>query len=457
MALYDNKHWLLSHIRHSFIFSDESGFSEMVMMDEDLRVPSMKAYPDLDQDEEDEDGDAPRSLDVNCELDFGAHRRRVNTAQKLEKMDLERKRIAKMTSIKWEDPMPSVAEVPSNAFERKVVDNAKKEKVKRTSTLSAQLKDCPVLLKNPFFDYSKFDGNAQVGVPVKRYIIFLTMLPERERNYPLHVTIVNTAKVKELVGLVLWKCSEERNAQLEDESAYALHIAEDDGEVDWDFPCLDEKEVVSKFGFNYLALVQKTEVHKSRAQTMSMPLSSLGWSALAERDEKEIEGAEESALQQQAMKEAEMRMKGHMTAMEAPLYQSFQVYIMNRVRVRSAVHLGISGEKIEIDPVVQHKATSQLWGKRKAATYDITRIAACELVNQRSSKSHFRLVHQSLTEDPTTTFKTLEFEAENFVAQEIVQKINHILELRATPVWKEYLVTKERKSTRRRSFSFSLK
>jgi hypothetical protein len=112
-----------------------------------------------------------------------------------------------------------------------------------------------------------------------------------------------------------------------------------------------------------------------------------------------------------AQREAEQRMRGHMTAMEAPLYQSFQVYILNRVRVRSCINLGriwlfqthilfkiqilgISGEKIEIDPVAQHKTTSQLWGKKKAATYDITRIAACEITHQRTNKSSFRLVHQ---------------------------------------------------------------
>jgi hypothetical protein len=37
---------------------------------------------------------------------------------------------------------------------------------------------------------------------------------------------------------------------------YGLYIAEDDGEVDWDFPCLDPHETVGKFGFNYLALVE---------------------------------------------------------------------------------------------------------------------------------------------------------------------------------------------------------
>ena len=31
MALYDNPLWLLSHIRHSFVVSDDTGNSELVM------------------------------------------------------------------------------------------------------------------------------------------------------------------------------------------------------------------------------------------------------------------------------------------------------------------------------------------------------------------------------------------------------------------------------------------
>ena len=38
---------------------------------------------------------------------------------------------------------------------------------------------------------------------------------------------------------------------------YCLMIAEEDGEVDMDFPALDSKEAMSKFGFNTLALVEK--------------------------------------------------------------------------------------------------------------------------------------------------------------------------------------------------------
>lgn len=40
-------------------------------------------------------------------------------------------------------------------------------------------------------------------------------------------------------------------------NAYCLHIAEDDGEVDTDFPPLDSNEPIHKFGFSTLALVEK--------------------------------------------------------------------------------------------------------------------------------------------------------------------------------------------------------
>lgn len=43
-------------------------------------------------------------------------------------------------------------------------------------------------------------------------------------------------------------------------SNYGLYIAEEDGEVDWDFPCLDPKETVAKFGFSCLALVERKNV-----------------------------------------------------------------------------------------------------------------------------------------------------------------------------------------------------
>jgi len=36
MAMIDNPKWLLSHVRHAFITSDDTGMCEMCMQDSDL-------------------------------------------------------------------------------------------------------------------------------------------------------------------------------------------------------------------------------------------------------------------------------------------------------------------------------------------------------------------------------------------------------------------------------------
>ncbi len=35
MALFDDKWWLLSHIQHSFVLSDETGMAELALTDKD--------------------------------------------------------------------------------------------------------------------------------------------------------------------------------------------------------------------------------------------------------------------------------------------------------------------------------------------------------------------------------------------------------------------------------------
>ncbi|XP_077869840.1 target of rapamycin complex 2 subunit MAPKAP1-like, partial [Saccoglossus kowalevskii] len=47
-----------------------------------------------------------------------------------------------------------------------------------------------------------------------------------------------------------------KTSSQKDVDRYSLHIAEDDGEVDSDFPALDNREVISKFGFHTLAFVE---------------------------------------------------------------------------------------------------------------------------------------------------------------------------------------------------------
>lgn len=52
------------------------------------------------------------------------------------------------------------------------------------------------------------------------------------------VVTMASARVQDLIGLICWQyTSEGREPKLNDNvSAYCLHIAEDDGEVDTDFP-----------------------------------------------------------------------------------------------------------------------------------------------------------------------------------------------------------------------------
>ncbi|KAJ9576464.1 hypothetical protein L9F63_006677 [Diploptera punctata] len=464
MAFYDNNQWLLSHIRHSFISSDDTGMCEMVMLGEDISrklppVTKFDTYPGMDDNEE--DGDEldllGQSLDIQSDMEFPLRRPHSKIVTRSTKLDPDRKKTSKIRHIKWEGSSVNLTdEERAGLFQRKDFKKDRKQPpAKRHSLLTEQLEKCPNLPQNPFAEYAKYDGNAQVGVPTRVYNIFLTILEPEKRNYPMVVSVLATAKVQDLIGLICWKLSLDNGQQnLKDGvQHYGLYIAEDDGEVDWDFPCLDPREAVGKFGFNYLALVERPK---------------------RDDDSKSIEREEElepifvqeswrSKAHQQDV-EDQLRMQGHMTAMEAPLYQCFRVYILSKVRTKTEIHLGVSGEKIEIDPVIQQKVSAKLF-KQKAVSYDMDCIGACDLTDTKSSsRSTFRLVYynansttssdqaESSHHSDLANYKHHDFEADQRTAEEIVQKINHILELRSSSRRKEYLALREKKSHRKRSF-----
>nr|CAD7587323.1 unnamed protein product [Timema genevievae] len=562
MAFYDNKHWLLSHIRNSFISSDDTGMCEMVMLGEDIPRkldPQSKfdCYPGIDEsDEEDDEMDAiGHSFDIQSDMEFGAHRQRSNTAQRLEKMDQDRKRAARIKHIKWEwSPAVLTDEERGALFERKDFKQINLKDPKETkshSLLSEQLEKSPHLPHNPFLEFAKYDGteyilnsaaaacvallvlrhvdsggagsslaacshaaavvgcilllsamddmisvlvlaqylshctvppllmkretmatkppvplrlgsdSAQVGVMTKKYGIFLTMLPTEKRNYPMPVTVISSAKVQDLIGLILLKCTLEHAEFVLKESVdhYGLHIVEDDGEVDWDFPCLEPRETVGKFGFGFLALVERT---KKRDRQQSVNNQSY---PVFEDKPDETPSAESERINRSKDQDMEKRMRNHLDMIDAPIYQSYRVYIINKMRTKTEINLGISGEKIEIDPVVQQKVSAKFWNRQKPVSYPMDSVAACDLIDKSSSRATFRLVcHQAATGDqavslqgqgqgaPLSNFKHHDFETELGRAEEIVRKICLILDLRSSPIRKEYLALRERKSHRRRSF-----
>nr|XP_033326748.1 stress-activated map kinase-interacting protein 1 isoform X2 [Megalopta genalis] len=452
MAFYDNDHWLLSHIRDSFLLTDNTGQCEIVMVGEDIPKQlksngTLQCYPGMEEsDDEDLDG-LGESYDVQMDMEY-SHRERSNTAKRLEKMDLERKKAAKV-NIKWENNPAISLTQQSELFQRKDFRKKTGQISKRQSLLSEQLEKCPNLPQNPFMEYAKFDGSAQVDIPIRKYRIFMCMLPKEHRMYPLQVIVVATAKVLEFIGLICYKYSNEHpdHPLKEDITRYGLYFTEDDGEVDWDLPCLDPRETISKFEFTALGLTEMKPSDRAR-HNMITRVETKDEESFIERQNKE----------QQEVAEDLAKMEGHTTAMEAPLYQSYRVYIINKVRTKTEICLGISGEKIEINPIITGKGAGRFWNRQRAVSYQIDNIAWCEITETKGSKTIFTLVytpHSSTSENILVSsgqFKNHEFEADSITGEEIVRKINHILELHSSTSRKEYLSQKERKTARRKSF-----
>ncbi|KAG1654958.1 Target of rapamycin complex 2 subunit MAPKAP1 [Nymphon striatum] len=430
MAFFDNEKFLISHIRHSFISCDDTGMCEAVMAGENLGNYGIMDTDGVDM-------DLSQSYDIVSDMDIGAHRHRSNTAVRLERLKKEKKNQVKTKNIQWTNnfnPHCTEEEV-SDMFNKKELKS--RPTVQKKSLLAEQLELFPAQPNNLF------------------YI----------RDYPMEVVILATAKVQDLIGLICWHyVDQKKTPELKERiNCYSLHIAEDDGEVDWDFPCLDPKDTISKFGFSVLALVEKKNTvyvsalsirRKSFRQYKNFPIhrtyikqqflifkTSLFFCTfyrLLFLDKKDTEKSEEWALK-------------NMIAMEAPLYRSFTVHMFQKLRTKAEVHLGISGEKIEIDPLQQK--SNKFWNrqlKQKSVSYDIDMVAACELVEVKYGKAIFRFILQTGDNE----FKFNDFETDRTTANHIIEKMLHILEMRSSTVRCDYLAStaQERKPSRRQFF-----
>uniref|UniRef100_A0A1Y1K0I4 Uncharacterized protein n=1 Tax=Photinus pyralis TaxID=7054 RepID=A0A1Y1K0I4_PHOPY len=391
MALYNNKLWLLSHIRDSFISTDDTGMSELVMVGDDVPkqlADKLDCYRDPEDSEDDEDT-SHESYDFHLDVDFEVQRQRSNTAVRLEKLDNAKKRAAKVKNIKWEfSPVRPTEQELGELFVRK--EPKKNVSNTRKSLLSEKLEQCTNLPQNPYIEYAKFDGSAQVGILTRKYKIFLTMLPEEHRNYPMTVSCIATAKIEELIGFILLKCSTiHGDFPLKPVSHYGLYITEEDGEVDHDFPNLDPKESVAKFGFTCLGLVEHKQITKNVSFESSQTI-------IQHEGSDEINKISSKLHMDDAQQiTANMHlMKVHATAMEAPLYQSYRVYIVNKMRAKAEIQLGISGEKIEIDPL-QQKNSKFTFVRQKPVSHHIDSVAWCEVTDTKSSGTAFRVVYSS--------------------------------------------------------------
>jgi len=86
--------------------------------------------------------------------------------------------------------------------------------------------------------------------------------------------------------------------------------------------------------------------------------------------------------------------------------------------------------------------------KQKAATYDMDQVVSCEVVGRGEDKLTVRLVHLA-----ESGWRWVEFEGCRNTVEAVVDKVNHLLEMRQTPARKQrkdYLENKEKKKGRSR-------
>ena len=358
MAMVDDTDWLLSHIQHSFITSDDTGMCEMVIQNNDLcsldehreklrrQVENEKQYNQSNTNKNKSNIKIARapSPDITSGWDFGV-RRRSNTAQKLERIRKERQNRVKVKTVHWKQmPEKFVSDHLDTMFEKKdlvqhslassdeeeldgfdlteasvihheINDNSislnpgrtsKKQSLnsadnipvahtvvamfkgfqvsdtvnsparkepsiqrvnKKSSTLSKLLE--LEVHDNPFKEYSKFDGRGHEGTTATQSInMFVYVYGEPAPKFSVCVVIlVSGAKIQDLIGLTCFRYYSEKikpDLKLNNVQGYALHLSEDDGEVDYGLPPLDKSEPVSKFSFPTLALVEKHQATGSK-------------------------------------------------------------------------------------------------------------------------------------------------------------------------------------------------
>uniref|UniRef100_A0A2K6G6A8 Target of rapamycin complex 2 subunit MAPKAP1 n=1 Tax=Propithecus coquereli TaxID=379532 RepID=A0A2K6G6A8_PROCO len=436
MAFLDNPTIILAHIRQSHVTSDDTGMCEMVLIDHDVDLekihpPSMPG--DSGSEIQGSNGETQgyvyaQSVDITSSWDFGI-RRRSNTAQELKSL-FEKK------SLKEKPPSSG-----------------------KQSILSVRLEQCPLQLNNPFNEYSKFDGKGHVGTTATKKIdVYLPLHSSQDRLLPMTVVTMASARVQDLIGLICWQyTSEGREPKLNDNvSAYCLHIAEDDGEVDTDFPPLDSNEPIHKFGFSTLALVEKySSPGLTSKESLFVRINAAHGFSLIQVDNTKVT-MKEILLKAVKRRKGSQKISGPQYRLEKQSEPNVAVDLESTLESQSAWEFclvrenSISGDKVEIDPVTNQKASTKFWIKQKPISIDSDLLCACDLAEEKSpSHAIFKLTYLS-----NHDYKHLYFESDAATVNEIVLKVNYILESRASTARAEYFAQKQRKLNRRTSFSF---
>lgn len=488
MTFWDNPQMVINHLRHSCVTSDDTGMCEMVIVQDEgnfFQVKPRKRLGMFYQDEGNEYPDYPQSFDIAVSPGIMGRTPKTNRNSKPKS-----KQEFQCKTIHWNENSCCITESDKDEmFQEKYIDTENK-KNHHVSVLSQRLEDLLNQPNNPFVQYAKFDGEGvEDTCPTKFIEVFLSFLPsEEERLQAVNVTFVESATVSDVIGLTLYKyvLKARKPRYQNDVKSYSLHIAEEDGEVDMDFQSLEEKELMSKFGFSHLALVEKHKATKQpvlskNSVEVKILIPQNGYSVVKvdRRDvkmktilqklikkrglkrnindfhlEKQGEEGQHVDLEMSldstgtlvfnlvGMGEKDKDLHSKTSTAQAEImslqYQSYQVLLIHRL-TSTEVSLGIHGQKIEIDPVAQPKS-QKFWTKIKPMSLDVENIAECEITDKKPGRSVFRIYYKKIDD-----FKHYEFETTPQRAEEIVRKIHNILKSLFTTVREEFLARNKKK------------
>jgi len=504
MAFYDNKLWLLSHIHNSFISSDDSSVCETILSSgnfkEELRVianhQGLPSFTECISDEEDEDTEGYRG---SPDLRGGGANRSESAAADDKpggaKPEKHKPQPAASKTVVWKASNLESEEMESMFPKKQIPD----KDVPKTSLLSRLVENPTVSDFNPWLEFGRFDatGNAEQKF-VRRILMYFPMTVGEKAMKPISISCGREARVCDLIGLSCCVYTQEvRQPRLQPPADnYSLFMCEEDGTVDVDFPALDPNDLLNKYGFQILALVEKT-LHEPRVLcvTLHMPDGTFSQIEVQRKDMTLGELMDKGLERRKFLTNVKHNFGYHMEAadapgigldlkvalnvnggeefyvvrnnskrvsgprdapssdmcfLEAPLFQSFNVEIFTKVRTKVDVHLGVSGDKVEIDP--KHQSSSaKFWSKQKAVSYALDIVVSCEILEkrQRGDRVCFRMVYLS-----DSGWGQRDFEADSLTAAEVVQKLNYLLDLRqstARKQRKEYLLNKEKKKERPRT------
>ncbi|KAM6110513.1 target of rapamycin complex 2 subunit MAPKAP1 isoform 3-T3 [Pterocles gutturalis] len=468
MAFLDNPTIILAHIRQSHVTSDDTGMCEMVLIDHDVDLEKFNpssAYGDSGSETQGSNGETQgyvysQSVDITSSWDFGI-RRRSNTAQRLERLRKERQNQIKCKNVQWKDRNTShSAEELSSLFEKKNF-RVKSPCSGKPSILSVRLEQCPLQLNNPFNEYSKFDGKGHVGTTATKKIdVYLPLHTSQDKLQPMTVVTIANAKVHDLIGLICWQYTTTTSMPT---VSILLRMTARLTQIfhPW----------IPTSPFTSLASAPWRWWKSTRPPGWprnSRSLSACPQYRLEKQSEPNVPVDLDCTLESQSTLEfclvRENSSRGEEVSEEDPQidiatvqdmlsshhYKSFKVSMIHRLRFTTDVQLGISGDKVEIDPVTNQKASTKFWIKQKPISIDSELLCACDLAEEKSpSHAIFKLTYLS-----NHDYKHLYFESDAATVNEIVLKVNYILESRASTARADYFAQKQRKLSRRTSFSF---